>query len=886
MLTPAEKRNAGSKAADGGSLRRRRGKETGGRGGGGSKREPLTPFTPPRRRRSGGGDDDAADRDDDDENTPLRSVRDPRRRPLVGRLPFSPAPGGNNVAGSAPGNKNRNLSPKRRRDALRSREVTPAYAYRNTDTGLLEISREPPRLSNIVDGVACAAKGPREGGRTVTEDASLPQRLRPAPGAGVSPSPGAGTGAPPPPPPHPALFPIALNGGGVGLYRDPREFGTNAASGDGHSRNYRTADWRRAPVRTHVSFPWRRRALTYDSDAAGGRTGDIDDFQSEDGVFDVEMGRAMSAAVVAAGGGESTLGSTLGSALMAGVRGEAGSWRVWERIHNEMVRIAEARQARLARAADRRRRRGKSGDESGASQDSDDDDEEEDDVVAEEGSDLREGRYHIVKEELARRTGRIARESAVFNDDDFDFALVLQPKEVYSFWADRLDFRAETIGADFADEESGILMEDLLAPSGSIGAKDTPGGGREGIDNDKDLLKRNNDPPGSGGRRSGSNGENSGGCDDDNNAAAILSAIATPKGGGQQRQAKRLPDGTWSGIIVDFSCGGGSQRLRTSSSATEPRPRAPTETAAPHPPASASAASAGLRSAREKSPSAVAVDAGGRRVFLTRRSLFERAVDTLTPPGDDDGDGNAGRGGRDEIRTTQRKVGTMRSLGQGLRRSLSPVRLSGSRSTGKQKTPSMRKKRMSFSLSPGRRSVTPLLDGDRNGRHSHSRGRATPPSTTRSSANRRRWGSSYAGQETSTPNLMTPPVLSLPRSNSIRRNRQRTPGSGPRQRLFSPPVSDKAGISGDGDSGGGGIGRGDLTTLSPRNRSQKKRNRNSLEIEDIPTQVVPRGIAARTNGMEEFLSALKRGVVVRRHRPNAEAAFVKLFSTDGGDTVR
>jgi len=38
--------------------------------------------------------------------------------------------------------------------------------------------------------------------------------------------------------------------------------------------------------------------------------------------------------------------------------------------------------------------------------------------------------------------------------------------------------------------------------------------------------------------------------------------------------------------------------------------------------------------------------------------------------------------------------------------------------------------------------------------------------------------------------------------------------------------------------------------------------------------------------MEEFLLTLKRGIVVRRHRPNAESAFIKLFSSDGGDTIQ
>lgn len=63
-------------------------------------------------------------------------------------------------------------------------------------------------------------------------------------------------------------------------------------------------------------------------------------------------------------------------------------------------------------------------------------------------------------------------------------------------------------------------------------------------------------------------------------------------------------------------------------------------------------------------------------------------------------------------------------------------------------------------------------------------------------------------------------------------------------------------------------------------------NPNDLKIEDIPTQVIPRGIAARTNGMMEFLSALKRGIVVRRHRNGMNAIFCRISSNDGGDTIR
>eukprot|EP00957_Ditylum_brightwellii_P065362 4958583-Ditylum_brightwellii.AAC.1 len=64
------------------------------------------------------------------------------------------------------------------------------------------------------------------------------------------------------------------------------------------------------------------------------------------------------------------------------------------------------------------------------------------------------------------------------------------------------------------------------------------------------------------------------------------------------------------------------------------------------------------------------------------------------------------------------------------------------------------------------------------------------------------------------------------------------------------------------------------------------KNPISIDIDDIPNQVILQGIAARTNGMEEFLLALRRGIVVRRHRANAEPAFVKIHSKDGGDTIK
>ena len=64
------------------------------------------------------------------------------------------------------------------------------------------------------------------------------------------------------------------------------------------------------------------------------------------------------------------------------------------------------------------------------------------------------------------------------------------------------------------------------------------------------------------------------------------------------------------------------------------------------------------------------------------------------------------------------------------------------------------------------------------------------------------------------------------------------------------------------------------------------KNSNTLEIKSISSQLVPRGIASRTCGICEFLSTLKRGLVIRLHHPKVEATFAKIISIDGGDTFK
>jgi hypothetical protein len=144
---------------------------------------------------------------------------------------------------------------------------------------------------------------------------------------------------------------------------------------------------------------------------------------------------------------------------------------------------------------------------------------------------------------------------------------------------------------------------------------------------------------------------------------------------------------------------------------------------------------------------------------------------------------------------------------------------------------------------------------------------ATP--NTAVSINRRRWGPHSLNGTLLTPNcMMSPPIRSLCHggSSSVLTKRltthSRTTGN------FS--VREEAGEE-DSECTPGGSQRQVL---------------KSIKIEDIPSHVIPRGIAARTNGMLQFLSALKRGIVVRRHRSGMEPIFCKIVSNDGGDTIR
>lgn len=125
---------------------------------------------------------------------------------------------------------------------------------------------------------------------------------------------------------------------------------------------------------------------------------------------------------------------------------------------------------------------------------------------------------------------------------------------------------------------------------------------------------------------------------------------------------------------------------------------------------------------------------------------------------------------------------------------------------------------------------------------------------TPSSTQRRRWGNPTLYRDSSKsdvrrPDLTSPPVVSCKKNT---------------------------------------ISRQDTTSASTsKKRKATYNNYGQIDFEllkNLPSQLVPRGITKR-NELSHFLDALKIGVVLRRHKPNTVAQYVKLFTDDGGDTI-
>ena len=151
---------------------------------------------------------------------------------------------------------------------------------------------------------------------------------------------------------------------------------------------------------------------------------------------------------------------------------------------------------------------------------------------------------------------------------------------------------------------------------------------------------------------------------------------------------------------------------------------------------------------------------------------------------------------------------------------------------------------------------------------------------------RRRWGN-FNAANIHTPMAISPPIRSLTRgSSTVRKPVRLVMANNANSKDNSMIQEEKEGEGNDENIEVVVAAATDSDEQPEQQQQQAKQQSNVLRMEDIPHQVIPRGIAARTNGMLSFLSALKRGIVVRCHRPGQEATFCRISSSNGGDTIR
>lgn len=421
------------------------------------------------------GDGSGAPAPDGDKENAGRA--DPRRTPLPSRLPFASAPASAPIGGGGGAAS----SSRRTR-----REVTPAYAYKNAATGLLEIrTRAPPPLSLVGhEDDTVAGLEPDDDEDESEEGGGRATRL--------------------------ALYPIALNGGGAGLYRDPREFarGDGGGGGFGANRSGTVARKRRAPLRSHVRFAW---------------PCEVKGFAPPSPTRDLEAG-------LGSNSGDDDRTARTRRSLGTLASAAAHPWRVWEAVHGEMARRAALRARRAEDEAS-----------------------------------------HVT---LARQRNRAAGVSQVYNDDDYDFALVLAPHDAYAFWAAHLDFREEAL---HLVDDQGPTVEELGEGEG------------EGPDPDDD------------------------------------STIATREGAPTKEKEASADRAAPSADIPMRTPGSSGLRRRRTPTNSDARPRSNT-------PLRFSSAARATPSSNSRSPYRAARQSSAR-VFSQRKSLFERALDRFSPTG-------------------------------------------------------------------------------------------------------------------------------------------------------------------------------------------------------------------------------------------------------------
>ena len=740
---------------------------------------------------------------------PLASVRDPRRSPVLGSMSFAPKSFDqplkihsqrkkNNRDSSAikingkadTGNKNDALNPatkirrnvkkkaknrkrKTKKDKIKaSKSVIPAYAFKNATTGLLEISEMiPPTPSQV----AIQNGNPIEGLQTETQHGNIASREKSKENSNINEL-----------KKTPALYPIALNGGALGVYTHPTEFGMNTstyftASKDSQGQfsetfnnniNLKTLNSRRGPLNSHIAFPSEIR-----DSGEGVLSGDKM-------VNNLGEKRVRSDKIDVVNSVDSN------NLFDYPIPVEKDPWKHWEKVHMEMSKVANTE-------INQRKRRKYSLESS-----LDEEDQRSNQFEEDSNDELLSLSSHLHLNPHKLRTGRI---SSVYNQDDFDFAIVLQPQQVYKYWAKHLDFRDE----HYEDEPLLVSESDDLTPPQNT----------YNVAEDNSKMKNKETP---------NKAENERKRKDiyDKWEQRVIEVQKSIRKGHSPLRSRINGD-----IIDENNTNEGKDTLVTHEENIIHTPTDAYKTPTRGTLQKISTSVRTLVTAKK-----TGVDTNGRRVFSQRKSLFERAMGVLTPP----------------------RTGTMTRTFSG-RFSLTP--------------------RQHQDLQP-----PSSLEAKNNSRSEGEKKR----NSTYSSA-RRRWGNSAVTTITS-PNQH--PLVSPQIGEKNIRSTQTPPRpkSPVRRTLMSPPINS---ISETGVS----FRRNTKTTQSKAvflgSTSTPTKNTLSRDMDDsqsvgdhyIPSQAIPRGIAARTNGMQSFLQALHRGIVVRRHIEGGEAEFITLKSKDGGDTI-
>lgn len=659
------------------------------------------------------------------DSCPLASTRDPRRKELLNRLPFSP--NNEQTFSSDDKKKDPNRNGKRR-------VLTPAYAYKNAKTGLLEISTiHPPSPSVVAREEAEEAEDEVIKNDLAEEnDQNENQNCQAL---------------------LPALYPIALNGGGCGIYTHPSDFGSNTRTplttiGESNSNSHQSIEKevegmiqdmrsnhttyhnntnlqklgnRRAPLSSYVAFQ---------------------EYQNEDESSNYQRIR---------GDQDHTLLSSVDQHkahdLETGTLKEHQKpWKIWEKIHMDMSRRTPP-SSLLSSSSPQKSHQKKKKQMMMTMQSPLSTNAVVPDDISANASDCEDD--DLPKVPPTSNHHHVGRISSVYNDDDFDFALVLTSQRVYEFWANHLDFRGEHYSHDDQGHDE-IDCNDYFQP---IYHKNTP------------------------------------------------SSFISPQPTTTIRISQRRLTAT--NVIM------------TDEKSSEMMNCTPSYYNTPTP----------IRFQQQQRN----VDEYGRRTFTRRKSLFERALERLTPPS-----------AKQKGQTQQYMMG-------------SP-------------TPTTSTRKTSIIMHPPRSRMRSILKGN------------TPIEQQQQQQ-----------QHQSNTSLI---ISSSSKKKKLKR------GKGMENSVFlgstTPMTNNHHNSSNNTNTNTGVSANKQLVSSSSDKRNNRNKqglitnDTNNEEKDDeifFPSQVIPRGIAARNNGMQEFLQALHRGIVVKRHVSNGEAEFVKLSSSDGGDNI-